>query len=85
MVQPHRLSWVPTEEAVTHANKLSTRTMASTTQAGRTPAPLSRQDLANCIRVLAMDPVQHARSGHPGMPMGRADIAEVLFTDYLRT
>lgn len=47
---------------MTHANKLSTHTTAPTTQAGRTPAPLSRQDPANCIRVLAMDAVQHAFS-----------------------
>src|SRR5690606_20775100 len=38
----------------------------------------------NAIRVLAMDAVEAARSGHPGMPMGMADIAEVLWNDYLR-
>lgn len=38
---------------------------------------------ANAIRVLAMDAVQQANSGHPGMPMGMADIAEVLWRDYL--
>lgn len=43
----------------------------------------SRQDLANAIRALAMDAVQKARSGHPGMPMGMADIAEVLWNDFL--
>ncbi|MGH8402657.1 MAG: hypothetical protein ACRESO_04545, partial [Gammaproteobacteria bacterium] len=43
----------------------------------------SRRELANCIRVLAMDAVEHAKSGHPGMPMGMADIAEVLWNDYL--
>ncbi len=43
----------------------------------------SRQELANAIRVLAMDAVQKANSGHPGMPMGMADIAEVLWNDFL--
>ena len=41
-------------------------------------------ELANAIRVLAMDAVQKANSGHPGMPMGMADIAEVLWRKYLR-
>ncbi len=44
----------------------------------------SRRDLANAIRVLSMDAVQKANSGHPGAPMGMADIAEVLWNDYLR-
>ncbi|MEE8285637.1 MAG: hypothetical protein V3R72_02980, partial [Gammaproteobacteria bacterium] len=38
----------------------------------------SRRDLANAIRALSMDAVQRAGCGHPGMPMGMADIAEVL-------
>ena len=57
-----------------------------------TPAPpvgeartvLNRRTLANAIRALAMDAVQKANSGHPGMPMGMADIAEVLWNDFLR-
>jgi transketolase len=44
----------------------------------------SRFELANAVRALAMDAVQKANSGHPGMPMGMADIAEVLWNDYLR-
>ncbi|MFW5926729.1 MAG: transketolase [Wenzhouxiangella sp.] len=44
----------------------------------------NRRDLANAIRALAMDAVERASSGHPGMPMGMADIAEVLFNDHLR-
>lgn len=44
----------------------------------------SRRDLANAIRILSMDAVQQANSGHPGMPMGMADIAEVLFNDHLK-
>jgi transketolase len=43
-----------------------------------------RLELANAIRALAMDAVQKANSGHPGMPMGMADIAEVLWNDFLR-
>ena len=43
----------------------------------------NRFELANAIRALAMDGVQKANSGHPGMPMGMADIAEVLWNDYL--
>jgi transketolase len=44
----------------------------------------SRLELANAIRALSMDAVQKAKSGHPGAPMGMADIAEVLWNDYLR-
>lgn len=44
----------------------------------------TRRQLANAIRFLAMDAVQQAKSGHPGMPMGMADIAEVLWNDALR-
>ena len=44
----------------------------------------SRRDLANAIRALSMDAVQKANSGHPGAPMGMADIAEVLWNDHLK-
>lgn len=44
---------------------------------------VSRKDLANAIRALSMDGVQAANSGHPGAPMGMADIAEVLWNDFL--
>jgi transketolase len=44
----------------------------------------TRRELANAIRALSMDAVQRANSGHAGMPMGMADIAQVLWTDYLR-
>src|SRR6187397_1884154 len=50
-------------------------------------APLSRAEhdrMANAIRALAMDAVEQAKSGHPGLPMGAADIATVLFTQFLK-
>ena len=47
------------------------------------PGP-TRRECANAIRALSMDAVQKANSGHPGAPMGMADIAEVLWNDYLR-
>ncbi len=45
---------------------------------------ISHQDMANAIRALSMDAVQQAKSGHPGMPMGMADVATVLFGKFLR-
>jgi len=47
------------------------------------PRMASRKECANAIRALSMDAVQKANSGHPGAPMGMADIAEVLWNDYL--
>lgn len=50
-----------------------------------TPTPTaSHNDMANAIRALAMDAVEAANSGHPGMPMGMADVATVLFSEFLR-
>lgn len=45
---------------------------------------IDRRELANAIRILSADAVQAAKSGHPGMPMGMADIAQVLWSDYLK-
>jgi transketolase len=47
-------------------------------------ATVSRKDMASAIRFLAMDAVEKAKSGHPGMPMGMADVATVLFGDFLK-
>ena len=44
----------------------------------------TRRELANCIRALSMDAVQRANSGHPGMPLGMADIAQVLWGEFLK-
>ena len=43
---------------------------------------ISKKDLANAIRALSIDAIDKANSGHPGMPLGMADIAEVLWNDY---
>jgi len=48
------------------------------------PAGVAHRDMANAIRALAMDAVEAAKSGHPGMPMGMADVATVLFTQFLK-
>ncbi len=56
---------------------------AMNTRTNPAAAP-GRRELANALRALAMDAVQQANSGHPGMPMGMADIAEVLWNDFLR-
>ncbi len=47
-------------------------------------ATVTHTDMANAIRALAMDAVQRANSGHPGLPMGMADVATVLFTQFLK-
>ncbi|MDR3407594.1 MAG: transketolase [Methylovirgula sp.] len=47
-------------------------------------APVTHGELANAIRFLAIDAVEKANSGHPGMPMGMADVATVLFTQFLK-
>jgi transketolase len=53
-------------------------------KAGESKALTNRRELANAIRALSMDAVQKANSGHPGAPMGMADIAEVLWNDFLK-
>src|SRR3954468_12126180 len=67
--------------------------LAAASAAAVSSSPTSRPDaisraehdrMANAIRVLAMDAVEQAKSGHPGLPMGAADIATVLFTRFLK-
>src|SRR5262250_1415756 len=48
------------------------------------PAAATHKDMANAVRALAMDAVEKANSGHPGMPMGMADVATVLFRQFLK-
>src|SRR5262249_57512121 len=51
----------------------------------RAVAPRARHDrMANALRALAMDAVEQAKSGHPGLPIGAADVATVLFTQFLK-
>ena len=45
---------------------------------------IKHKDLANAVRFLSLDAVEAANSGHPGMPMGMADVATVLFKNFLR-
>ena len=47
-------------------------------------ASAMHQQMANAVRMLAVDAVERAKSGHPGMPMGMADVATVLFRDFLK-
>src|SRR4051812_24242407 len=62
---------------------------AMETATARTPndgaaIAINHKDMANAIRALAMDAVEKANSGHPGMPMGMADVATVLFSQFLK-
>src|SRR5262245_17993320 len=50
----------------------------------QTDSAATHNDMANAIRALAMDAVEKAKAGHPGMPMGMADVATVLFTRFLK-
>jgi transketolase len=58
--------------------------MAARARNGEATEPVSGRTMANAIRALAMDAVEAAKSGHPGMPMGMADVATVLFREVLR-
>src|SRR4051812_37234127 len=52
--------------------------------ANQNPKAATHKEMANAIRALSMDAVQKANSGHPGMPMGMADVATVLFTQFMK-
>src|SRR5262245_29394730 len=56
----------------------------SAARGGQEAGGVSHAAMANAIRALAMDAVEAAKSGHPGMPMGMADVATVLYRDFLR-
>ncbi|MFP3920323.1 MAG: transketolase [Dichotomicrobium sp.] len=58
--------------------------MAEVMRSPETATEAAHRDMANAIRALSMDAVQAANSGHPGMPMGMADVATVLFTRFLK-
>jgi transketolase len=58
--------------------------MSTATATAPWPNDVPHTDMANAIRALAMDAVERAKSGHPGMPMGMADVATVLFTRFLK-
>src|SRR6266540_4848206 len=57
---------------------------SSTTDAMMAVSRAEHDRMANALRALAMDAVEQAKSGHPGLPMGAADIATVLFTRFLK-
>src|SRR5262249_40900240 len=72
----------------TSVNHLAVMSPSATPAATAPPLPVARdpklRHMADALRALAMDAVEQANSGHPGMPMGMADIATVLFTQFLR-
>jgi len=69
-------------------NASSTAAAVSSGRRGNTESSanltVGHERMANCIRVLAMDAVEQAKSGHPGMPMGMSDVATVLFSRFLK-
>src|SRR5262249_5463322 len=77
MTKPDRLS----ANAVAKASAFST---AAAEPHGEAVSRADHDRMANAIRALAMDAVEQATSGHPGLPMGAADIATVLFTRFLK-
>src|SRR5438309_7520107 len=61
--------------------------LATASAAAGRPLPAARAEhdrMANAVRALAMDAAEQAKSGHPGLPMGAADVATVLFTQFLK-
>ena len=72
----------PTKKAFSMNVKASSTAVASA--AGHPASAVAPALMANAIRALAMDAVEQAKSGHPGLPMGAADVATVLFTQFLK-
>jgi transketolase len=79
---PLHLALVPAFDAL--AEREEQRMVANGTGRAGRKGGVAHAEMANAIRALAMDAVEKARSGHPGMPMGMADVATVLFTEVLR-
>ena len=78
---------MPSRSELAACHKEDTATAPSATAsspASEETTLLSRRELANAVRVLSMDAVQRAESGHPGAPMGMADFGTVLWRDFLR-
>ena len=67
---------------------MSTAEISPDTRPAVAPVPAPKDPelrrLANCISFLAVDAVERAKSGHPGMPMGMADVASVLYRDFMK-
>jgi transketolase len=80
MTMPDRI--VAASANLAHASRVTSAPMATTGTDANARAEHDR--MANAIRALAMDAVEQANSGHPGMPMGAADVATVLFTRFLK-
>jgi transketolase len=76
---------MPDRLVAASATNLAQAARISTPSAAASPSTRAEHDrMANAIRALAMDAVEQANSGHPGLPMGAADIATVLFTRFLK-
>src|SRR5581483_9530462 len=81
----HRLAAFMNANSQFVATHTASAPSPSASREERVPATRTEHDrMANAIRVLAMDAVEQAKSGHPGLPMGAADIATVLFTRFLK-
>src|SRR5579871_3135168 len=76
MIKPDRIV-AASAQSLAHASRVTSATV-------ETSARAEHDRMANAIRALAMDAVEAAKSGHPGLPMGAADIATVLFTRFLK-
>src|SRR5208282_5991674 len=82
MFASHSGRAMPPHRVTPPAEMTGSRTMDDT--AALHPSHARHSDMANAIRALAMDAVEKANSGHPGMPMGMADVATVLFSSFLK-